>query len=79
MSGWGQRAWGFNQWGGAPATVVYLGPVWGARGWGEEAWGDNGISTVGTAAVGGQLNMIVTANTVTGTYNFGCAVFYIQD
>ena len=52
MSGWGQRPWGFNRWGGAPATVVYLGAVWGARGWGEEAWGANGISTVGTGAIG---------------------------
>ena len=52
MSGWGQRPWGFNRWGGQASTIVYLGAVWGARGWGEEAWGDNGVTTFGTGAIG---------------------------
>ena len=48
MSGWGQRPWGFNRWGGEASKVLHLGATWGARGWGEGGWGANDISVVGT-------------------------------
>ena len=50
-SGFGERGWGENSWGGI-GTILDLGATWGNNGWGEGAWGDNGTSVVATGAVG---------------------------